>query len=225
MRDVEVQRFADSASRVQQDENEQVQTTLAVCRALKAMSVLIWSPVNVGRISLWLLKLRNSRRLTRPLQVGIDGTNAAITARGFQPLLTHTHDERFQVGISRRLSSEPCKALAIPLDGCRGDVREVLTFFDEQLESSFHGSSKAGDQVGVGGDPLDDVMDSARYELYSWVTASEKPRETILEETLRPLAEIGDLTSAMVRYQQITAEAPSRPVRLGRYHSSHRWRG
>lgn len=46
-------------------------------------------------------------------------------------------------------------------------------------------------------------MDAARYGLYSWVTASEKPQDLVIRETLAPLAQQGDLTSAYIRYLQM----------------------
>ena len=54
----------------------------------------------------------------------------------------------------------------------------------------------------MGDDPLDDAMDAARYGLYSWVTASEKPRELRMREAVKGL----DLTSANIRWQQMKAE-------------------
>ena len=45
------------------------------------------------------------------------------------------------------------------------------------IPSRVHDPKKPGDLLKVGGDPMDDVMDSARYGLYSWVTAAEKPLE------------------------------------------------
>ena len=44
------------------------------------------------------------------------------------------------------------------------------------IPSRVHDPKKPGDLLKVSGDPLDDVMDSARYGLYSWVTSSEKPQ-------------------------------------------------
>jgi hypothetical protein len=86
------------------------------------------------------------------------------------------------------------------------------------IASRVHDPKKPGDLLKVGGDPLDDIMDSARYGLYS-VTAAEKPREMVLREALAPLAEIGDMTSANIRIQMIMAESQraSQPPRLGRY--------
>jgi hypothetical protein len=62
-----------------------------------------------------------------------------------------------------------------------------------------HDPKKPGDLLKVGGDPLDDAMDAARYGLYSWVTASEKPMELRMREAVRGL----DLTSANIRWQQM----------------------
>jgi hypothetical protein len=56
--------------------------------------------------------------------------------------------------------------------------------------------------INVSSDPLDDAMDAARYGLYSWVTASEKPMELRMREAVRGL----DLTSASIRWQQMLAE-------------------
>jgi hypothetical protein len=59
----------------------------------------------------------------------------------------------------------------------------------------------------VSGDPLDDVADDARYGIYTFITTTEKPLEIRMAETLRPLAEAGDLSSAYIRGLQMTAEA------------------
>ena len=70
------------------------------------------------------------------------------------------------------------------------------------IPSRVHDPKRPGDLLKVGGDPLDDAMDTARYGLYSWVTASEKPRELKMREAVRGL----DLTSASIRWQQMLAE-------------------
>jgi len=87
------------------------------------------------------------------------------------------------------------------------------------IPSRVHDPRRPGDLVKVGGDPLDDAMDAARYGIYSFITATEKPPELVLRDELRALAEQGDLTSAMIRYQQRTAELEysGRPAVLGRY--------
>src|SRR5713226_9502601 len=72
------------------------------------------------------------------------------------------------------------------------------------------------------GDPLDDVADDVRYGLYTFINASEKPRELRIREALKPLAEVQDMTSAYVRWQQVTAEPQYRPATFGRY-SRRRW--
>ena len=62
-----------------------------------------------------------------------------------------------------------------------------------------HDPKKPGDLLKVSGDPLDDVMDSARYGLYSWVTSCEKPPELRMHDQLRQLAEQKDMTSVAIR--------------------------
>ena len=86
-----------------------------------------------------------------------------------------------------------------------------------------HDEKKSGDLLKVPGDPLDDVADSARYGIYSFITSAEKPRELIIRETLAPMAAQGDLTSCLIRYQQMTEDPQPnyRPPTLGRY---PRWR-
>ena len=71
----------------------------------------------------------------------------------------------------------------------------------------------------VPGDPLDDVADDARYGIYTFVTTAEKPRELVIEEDIRRLAQQGDLTSAYIRGAQMMAEAQMKfqPARLGRH--------
>jgi len=80
------------------------------------------------------------------------------------------------------------------------------------------------------GDPLDDVYDSARYGLYSFITAAEKPTEVrraeltaqfaeLLNDNSLSLSERGAvMTSAAIRHAQLKAEeeAGGRPIRLGR---------
>ena len=84
----------------------------------------------------------------------------------------------------------------------------------------------------VAGDPLDDVYDSARYGLYTFVTASEKPipmqvkrSEVVaqfaenLHDGSLSLSERGAvMTSSLIRHLQLKVEeaADSRPTRLGR---------
>ena len=45
------------------------------------------------------------------------------------------------------------------------------------IPSRVHDPKKPGDLLKVSGDHLDDVTDSARYGLYSWVTSTDKPLE------------------------------------------------
>ena len=61
------------------------------------------------------------------------------------------------------------------------------------------------------------VADDVRYGLYTFINASETPRELRVREALKPLAEIQDLTSAYIRYLQKMEEfeAVSQPVWLG----------
>ena len=82
-----------------------------------------------------------------------------------------------------------------------------------------HDEKKPGDVLKVPGDPLDDVADDARYGIDTFITTTEKPRELVIADHCRQLAEQGDLTSASIRYQQMIAETQvaARPIRLGRY--------
>jgi hypothetical protein len=101
------------------------------------------------------------------------------------------------------------------------------------IPSRVHDPKKPGDLLKVGLDPLDDTMDSARYGLYSFITAAEKPLEVRRAEMAGQFAgrlHDSDLsysertaiaTSALLRHTQLTAEdSTSRPVRFGR----SRWR-
>jgi hypothetical protein len=64
---------------------------------------------------------------------------------------------------------------------------------------------------------LDDVADDVRYGIYTFITSTEKPHAIKIRETLKPLAEARDMTSAYVRWKQLTDEPQCRPVVLGRY--------
>jgi hypothetical protein len=97
------------------------------------------------------------------------------------------------------------------------------------IPSRVHDPKKPGDLLKVGGDPLDDVMDSARYGLYSWVTAAEKPWEVRRSELMGQFSEkLADqslsaaerqsvATSALIRHTQMSEDYTARPSRLGRY--------
>jgi hypothetical protein len=81
-----------------------------------------------------------------------------------------------------------------------------------------HDDKRPGDVLKVPGDPLDDVADDARYGIYTFITTTEKPRDLKIADACRQLAELGDLTSASIRYQQMIAESevPYQPAKLGR---------
>jgi hypothetical protein len=87
----------------------------------------------------------------------------------------------------------------------------------EAIPSRMHDEKRPGDVLKVPGDPLDDVADDVRYGIYSFITTAPKPKDLLIREALAPLAERGDLTSAYIRYRQMTDEPPARPIRLGRY--------
>ena len=89
----------------------------------------------------------------------------------------------------------------------------------EAIPSRMHDEKRPGDVLKVPGDPLDDVVDDARYGIYTFITTTEKPRELTIGEDCRQLAEQGDLTSASIRYQQMVSESKVQfqPARLGRY--------
>ena len=92
----------------------------------------------------------------------------------------------------------------------------------EAIPSRMHDEKRPGDVLKVPGDPLDDVADDARYGIYTFVTTAEKPPELAIADACRQLAELGDLTSASIRYQQRTEESQRsyQPATLGR----RRWR-
>jgi hypothetical protein len=91
----------------------------------------------------------------------------------------------------------------------------------EAIRTRIHDEKRPGEVLKVPGDPLDDVADDVRYGIYTFITATEKPNDLAMRERLRPLAEQGDLTSALVRFRQMEdeAEANDTPMwRPGRYH-------
>jgi hypothetical protein len=86
----------------------------------------------------------------------------------------------------------------------------------ESIPSRIHDDKRPGDLRKIPGDPLDDVADSARYGIYSFVNASEPPDPRA--DAVRDLIEQGDLTSAMIRYNQMTARPNDHPlITIGRY--------
>lgn len=87
----------------------------------------------------------------------------------------------------------------------------------EAIPSRMHDEKKPGDILKVTGDPLDDVADSARYGIYTFIEKAEKPETAAAEEDIQALREAGDYTSAMIRYLQMNAQPPYRPPTIGRY--------
>ena len=85
-----------------------------------------------------------------------------------------------------------------------------------------HDEKRPGDVLKVPGDPLDDVADDARYGIYTFITSTEKPRDLAMRDEMKAVAEQGDLTSAAIRFQQMTEEYQRsyQPAALGR----RRWR-
>ena len=106
----------------------------------------------------------------------------------------------------------------------------------EAIPSRMHDEKKPGDVLKVPGDPLDDVADDARYDIYTFITSTEKPREMVLREAVAPIVEAAQdnslseaerralMTSANIRTQMIIAESQgaSQPATLGRYRTRGR---
>ena len=70
--------------------------------------------------------------------------------------------------------------------------------------------------------------DNSATDAFKYLVMShpDPPRNTPHElavEAVRPLMEVGDLTSAMIRYQQMTAVPESKPIWIG-WHRSRRVR-
>jgi hypothetical protein len=61
------------------------------------------------------------------------------------------------------------------------------------------------------------ATDAAKYLTMSHPEPTLKTQHELAIEVSKPLAEAGDLTSAYIRYLQITAVAESKPIRIGRY--------
>ena len=73
----------------------------------------------------------------------------------------------------------------------------------------------------VPGDPLDDVADDARYGIYTFITAEEKPWELKVQEEMQQYK--GDPTGALIRYWELQQER-NRGVRPARFVRSAIWR-
>lgn len=88
----------------------------------------------------------------------------------------------------------------------------------EAIPSRMHDEKRPGDLRKVPGDDLDDVADSARYALYTFINAAEEPCERVDYEYLKVLAENHDLTSALINWHLMTEDRQPnyRPARLGR---------
>ena len=63
------------------------------------------------------------------------------------------------------------------------------------------------------------LRDCLKYLVLTLPEPSQKSARMLAAEAVKPLAEQGDLTSALIRWQQMTEDSPrdSRPARLGRY--------
>jgi hypothetical protein len=95
----------------------------------------------------------------------------------------------------------------------------------EAIQTRIHDEKKTGDIKKVPGDRLDDVADSCRYGIFSWLDAAEPPIEVRRAELASQFSEqINDpsaswaersaaATSLMVRHAQLQAEQNAPPVR------------
>jgi len=68
------------------------------------------------------------------------------------------------------------------------------------------------------------ATDACKYLLMSHPEPAEKTAHELAVEAVKPLVEIGDLTSANIRYLQKTAVPVTRPIRIGRYLPRRAWR-
>lgn len=68
------------------------------------------------------------------------------------------------------------------------------------------------------------AIDAAKYLTMSHPEPALRTQHELAAEAVKHLAEIGDLTSASIRYLQMTQEPVYRPATLGRY-ASRRWGG
>jgi hypothetical protein len=66
------------------------------------------------------------------------------------------------------------------------------------------------------------ARDVCKYVIMSHPEPTQKTTEERALEEIRPLVEAGDLTSALIRYRQKTAEFTSRPIQIGRQRSRRR---
>lgn len=85
----------------------------------------------------------------------------------------------------------------------------------EAIPSRMHHDKRSGDLAKVPGDPLNDVADSARCGIYTFITSSEKPREPLAQEAIASMAAQVDLTSCPIRWQQMTEDPRSKYKRWG----------
>jgi len=69
----------------------------------------------------------------------------------------------------------------------------------------------------------DNATDACKYLVMSHPDPPGKTPHELAVEAVRPLMEVGDLTSAMIRYQQMTAVSESKPIWIG-WHRSRRVR-
>ncbi len=97
------------------------------------------------------------------------------------------------------------------------------------IPTRMHDETRPGDLEKVPGDPLDDVADSARYGLYTFINVAEKPRPRVDYKLLQHCADIHDLTSASINYQLMTQDSQSdyQPAWWGRtgFRNSRRYWG
>ena len=93
------------------------------------------------------------------------------------------------------------------------EITDVCPKTFEAIRTRMHEETRPGDIRKVAGDPLDDVADETRYALYSFIQQADKPRELLLEDSVRGL----DLGSASIRWQQKAEELDKReePIRMG----------
>jgi hypothetical protein len=83
-------------------------------------------------------------------------------------------------------------------------IDDTVHYLIESIPSRLHDRTTPGDLPKVSRDRLDNVADSARYGIYSFINASAPPQDIIDYEQLRYLALSGNLTSVGIRYRLMT---------------------
>ena len=141
---------------------------------------------------------------------------------GMERILAHWHDLENREPTLKILCPRKYQNIALPIygrhnEGCPNLLWELRRARREESSAAQLVNKNPSERIV---DKDNHLRDCLKYICLALPEPAEKTFEQRVREEVRSLAEVGDLTSAYIRHQQMMAEqeyGSGRPIRIGRY--------